>query len=79
MNFWAIIFFTNLLSNFLALLLCKMKVLGIFNKVDFFQIFFILPSTEILIESNFWLGMYAPYILKCLRVSRKGDQLTTVM
>ena len=34
---------------------------------DFFQIFVISRScTEILIELNFWLGMYVPYILKYL-------------
>ena len=32
----------------------------------FFQIFVISRSIEILIETNFWLGMYVPYILKCM-------------
>ena len=31
---------------------------------DFFQIFLISRSTEILIKSNFWLEIYVPYILK---------------
>ena len=30
---------------------------------DFLQIFLISRSTEILMESNFWLGLYVPYIL----------------
>ena len=33
---------------------------------DLFQIFVISRSAEILIESNFWLGMYVPYILKSM-------------
>ena len=32
---------------------------------DFFQIFVTSPSTEILIWSNLWLGMYVPYIRNC--------------
>ena len=32
--------------------------------IDFFQIFLISRSTEILIELNFWLGRCVRYILK---------------
>ena len=31
---------------------------------DFFQIFVISQSTEILIESNFWLGMYVVKVIE---------------
>ena len=50
--------------NFSALLLCKVNVLDFFDTGDFFQIFVISRNTEILIEWNYWLGMYVPNILK---------------
>ena len=50
-------------NNFSALLLCKINVLVFFDTGHFFQIFVISRNTEILIESNFWLGMYSPCIL----------------
>ena len=62
--YWTIIFFTN---NFSALLLHKINVLDILNMVDYFQIFLILQSTEILMKSNFWLGMYESQLL-CTKV-----------
>ena len=31
---------------------------------DFFRIFVTSRNTEILIESNYWLRLYVPYILK---------------
>ena len=31
---------------------------------DFFQIFVISRNNEIPIKSNYWLGMYVPYIFK---------------
>ena len=57
-------FLYQILNIFSALLLlCKINVLEVFDKGDFFQIFVISRSTKILIESNFWLGIYVPYIL----------------
>ena len=41
-----------------ALLLCKIYVFDIFNMVDFFPIFVISRSIEILIVLNFWLEVY---------------------
>ena len=35
------------MNNFSALLLCKINILNIFNKGDFYQIFLISQSTEI--------------------------------
>ena len=52
-----------ILIHFSELLLCKINVLDIFDTGDFFQILIISRSTWILIESNFWLGMYVSYIL----------------
>ena len=51
-------FFHQFINNFTPLL-CKMNVIDIFNVVDFFKIFVISESTEILIESNLWSGVYA--------------------
>ena len=51
-------FFYQFVSNFLALLLCKINVLDIYDMGDSIQIFFTSWNTEILIESNFWLGVY---------------------
>ena len=49
---------------FSVLLFSKINLLDIFDMNDFFQI-----STEIFIESNFWLGMYGSgtkfRMLKC--------------
>ena len=56
--------FFEFFNNFLALLLCKINVLDIFDVRDFLNIFVISRSTEILIKSNFWLRMYVLYILK---------------
>ena len=50
------LFFYILVSNFSALLLFKMNALDILYMGDFFQI--LSRSTEILIESNFWLEMF---------------------
>ena len=36
----------------------------IFDTNDVFQILVTSRRTEILIESNFWFGLYVPYILK---------------
>ena len=58
------IFFYLFVNKFSALLLCKINVLDIFNMGDFFQIFVISRTIEILIESNFWLGTYLPQILE---------------
>ena len=41
-----------------------MNVLDMFDMGDFLQIFIISQSTEILVESNFRLGMYVLYIRK---------------
>ena len=50
--------FQHFLNNFSSLLLCKIYIFDFFNMVDFFQIFFISGSTEILIVLNFWLIGY---------------------
>ena len=42
---------------------------------DFFQFFVIWRSTEILIETNFRLGMNVPYILNWLYVGSVGTRL----
>ena len=39
-----------------------MNALGIFNTADLLN-FLVAQSTEIIIEMNFWLGMYVTYIL----------------
>ena len=51
-------------NNFLALLLWKINCLDFFDTGDFFQVFVISRSSKILIESNFWLGMYVRHILE---------------
>ena len=53
-----IFFFLNFLNNFLAVLLYKIYVFDIDSIVDFFQIFTISRSAEILILLSFWLGKY---------------------
>ena len=51
--------------NFSTLLLFfKINIFDFFEMGDFLQIFVISRKTEILIESNYWLGMYVPCILK---------------
>ena len=50
--------FCQFFNNFSALLLSKIYVIDIFNMVTYFQIFLTSRSTEILIVSNFWLGVY---------------------
>ena len=60
------LFFYLFVNNFSVLLLWKINVFDIFDMSDLFQIFVISRSAEILIESNFWLGMYVPYILKSM-------------
>ena len=55
--------FHQLVNNFSKLSLCKINVFDIFNMV-FFQIFVISRSSEIMIEPNFFLGIFVPYILK---------------
>ena len=44
-----------------------MNFLNIFDMFDFFQIFVTSRNTETSIKSNFWLGMYIPYILNTTR------------
>ena len=41
-----------------------MNVLDIFSVVNFLKIYSVLESTEIMIESNLWVRMHMPYILK---------------
>ena len=55
-------FFLQFCNNFLTLLLCKMNFFDIFDVGNFFQFFVRSQSTEILMKSNFWLGMYVPSI-----------------
>ena len=59
-------FFYQFDNNFLVLLLYKINVFNIFDVGDFFQIFVISRSTEILIKSTLWLVMYVLYILNPL-------------
>ena len=51
------IFLSNLLITFRHYYYAKYAFV-IFNTVDLFQIFVTSQSTEILIVSNFWLGVY---------------------
>ena len=51
-------FFLQFFINFSALLLCEIYLSDIFNMVDFFQIFVVSRSTEIIIVPNFWLVVY---------------------
>ena len=53
--------FVNSFSK--LLLLCKINVIGVFNEVVFLKIFVTSRCTAIIVESNFWLKMYVPYIL----------------
>ena len=56
-------FFYQFVNDLPALFLYRINLLGIFGMGEFLQIFIISRSTEVLIESNFWLGMCVPYIL----------------
>ena len=58
-------------NKFSILLLYEINVLDFFDMGDLFQIFVVSRNTEILTESNYWLGMYVPYILNWLWVSQK--------
>ena len=51
-------------NKFSALFLCKINFFDILDMGDIFQVFVISRTTEILIESNFMLAMYVPFILK---------------
>ena len=53
-------FVYQFINSFSALLLCKINFLDFFEMDDFFQIFVILRNTEILMELNYWLGIYSP-------------------
>ena len=57
------LFFNHVFNTGLEFLLCKINVLHIFVMLDFFHIFGISPSHEILIESNFRFGFYIWCIL----------------
>ena len=58
--YWIIILFTNLIIIFRH----YYHVRDFFDMGDFFQFFVISQNTEILFESNYWLGIYVPYIFK---------------
>ena len=45
--------------------------ISIFNMGDFFQMFVISQSTEIMIVSNFWLRVYTQSILNAFSVARE--------
>ena len=51
------IFLCQFVDNFSELLFWEINVLDIFNIVDFYQIFVISRSTEILTEFNIWFEM----------------------
>ena len=55
-------FVYQFVKNFFALL-CKINLFDFFDMADFFLIFVISRNIEILIESNYWLGMYVLSIL----------------
>ena len=57
-------FNSQFVNKLLALLLYEITLLYMFNTLIFFKIFVISQSTEIIIEPNFWLSMYVPYIPK---------------
>ena len=67
------LFCCRVVNKFSVLLLYKINVLGIFDTDDFFQIFVISRSAEILIKSNFPLGMYMPCILSQLKCIVMND------
>ena len=54
-------FFKQFINNFSALLLCEINIMDIFDMGNFFQIFVISRSTEILIEPKFCFGMYVRF------------------
>ena len=60
--YWIIIFSTNFL-NFSVLLLYEINVPDFCDTSDFFSIFVITRNTEILIKSNYRLGIYVSYII----------------
>ena len=49
-------------------LLSEINILDVFNMVAFF--YFCCTSNKILIELNFWLGMYVPYFLSFLFIGK---------
>ena len=53
-----IMLFGNLLITFGHYYYYAKYVCDFFNMVDFFRIFIISQSTQILIVLNFWLGVY---------------------
>ena len=53
-------FIRLLIAHLFELLLRKMNGLNLFNMDDIFHIFITSRNTEILIDSNYWLGMYVP-------------------
>ena len=61
---WSFIglFQAYLLITVRRLLLCSVR--GIFNMIDLFYIFLASRNTKTLFDSNFWLGMYVPHILR---------------
>ena len=44
-------------------------------RVIFLQVFVISPTTEILIEPNFWLGMFVYMYLPCILMSTYTAQI----
>ena len=55
---FVVYFFCQFVNNFSALLFCKMYFFDIFNIIEFFKMFVISRSIEILIVANFWLEVY---------------------
>ena len=55
-------FVCQFINNFLLLLLCQIN--DFFDTGYFCNFFVISRNTETMIESNYWLRMYVPYILK---------------
>ena len=53
-------FETKNLIIYWAIFICTINALDIFDIVDFLKIFFVSRNTDILPESNCWLGMYVP-------------------
>ena len=67
-------FFNQFFNNFLILLLCQMNIFDFFDTGDFFKIFVVSQSTEILFKLNFWFGVYVSYIRNHTRLSTFCDR-----
>ena len=68
-NFLNNYFVSQFTNNFPVLLWSN--ILDFVDMGNFFQIFVTSRNTEVLIELNYWLRIYVPYILKSWNYSTK--------